>query len=269
MVLSLWNFRRFIWVNALADLRHRFSGSVVGYLWNVFVPLAQIAVFAVIFSVLMGYQMPETKAAHGTFAFVVFLCSGLLPWNAFAETLIRNSGSLVGNAGFLRKLPLPEQVFVAKETATGFLQTLVSLLLFALFALFIARSGWHWPWLQAVPLLVLFMMFAYGLGLTLACVHVFFRDVQPLMNVLVLLWMWLTPVVYFEGIFDKPNHRWVLTVIHMNPAYHFIKGFQTALYEAEWIEPRRWAYCIVLTVGMNLIAIPVLNKLRGEIRDVL
>src|SRR4051794_6383245 len=54
MTPTLWKYRKFIWVNAVADLRHRFSGSVAGYLWNVLVPLAQIAVFAVIFSGLMG-----------------------------------------------------------------------------------------------------------------------------------------------------------------------------------------------------------------------
>src|SRR2546423_1351372 len=99
MTSVLWQYRKFILVNAVADLRHRFSGSVGGYLWNVLVPLAQIAVFAIIFSGLMGSRMPETPAARGRFTFVIFLCSGLLAWNAFAETLIRASGSLVMNAG--------------------------------------------------------------------------------------------------------------------------------------------------------------------------
>src|SRR4051812_46327852 len=146
MTSVLWQYRKFILVNAVADLRHRFSGSVGGYLWNVLVPLAQIAVFAIIFSGLMGNRMPETPAARGRFTFVIFLCSGLLAWNAFAETLLRASGSLVMNAGFLKKLPLPEQIFVAKESATGFLQTIVSLALFVIFAMALGGSGWHWQW---------------------------------------------------------------------------------------------------------------------------
>src|ERR687894_708759 len=58
MATVLWKYRRFIFANALADLRHRFSGSIGGYLWNVFVPLAQLVVFALIFGVLMGNRMP-------------------------------------------------------------------------------------------------------------------------------------------------------------------------------------------------------------------
>jgi lipopolysaccharide transport system permease protein len=184
--------------------------------------------------------------------------------------LIRASGSLVMNAGFLKKLPLPEQIFVAKESATGFLQTVVSLALFVVFAMALGGSGWHWQWFQAIPLLALFVGFAYGLGLMLACLNVFFRDVQPFMNVVTLLWMWLTPVVYQEQmLLNNPSHHWVVTMMHFNPAYHFIKAFQAALYEAQWIDSRRWAICAAITLGVNLLAVPVLLKLRSEIRDVI
>src|SRR5437588_4851226 len=103
MAVVVWKYRRFIWANALADLRHRFSGSVAGYLWNVFVPLAQLTVFAVIFSVLLGNRISE--GPQGKFSFIIFLCSGLLAWNAFSETLVRSSASLVANSGYLKKLP--------------------------------------------------------------------------------------------------------------------------------------------------------------------
>src|SRR5580704_8243320 len=182
MTLVLWKYRRFIIANALADLRHRFSGSVAGYLWNVFVPLAQLTVFAMIFSVLLGNQIDE--GPKGKFSFILFLCSGLLAWTAFAETLVRASASLVGNAGFLKKLPLPEQIFVAQEAASGFLTAVISISLFILFSIFIARYGPFWEWVRILPLLLLFIGFAYGLGLTLACFNVFFRDVQPFMNII-------------------------------------------------------------------------------------
>lgn len=269
MTLTLWQYRRFIFVNALADLRHRFSGSVVGYLWNVFVPLAQIAVFAVIFSVLMGYRMPPSQNSYGRFAFIVFLCSGLLPWNAFSETLTRNTACLVANAGFLRKLPLPESIFVAKESMTGLLQTLLTMGLFLIFIILFTGTGGRWQWVQAIPMLVLFIAFAYGLGLTLGCLNVFFRDIQPLMNVVVLLWFWLTPITYAENIFDSPRHKWMLQLMYWNPAYHFVKAFQQAVYESQWITGRRWLICLGCTVAANLLALPVMHKLRAQIRDVL
>ncbi|MDB5293900.1 MAG: wzm [Phycisphaerales bacterium] len=270
MQMVLWKYRRFILANALADLRHRFSGSVAGYLWNVFVPLAQLTVFAVIFSVLMGNRMDD-EGPSGTFSFIVYLCSGLLAWNAFAETLLRSASSLVGNSGYLKKLPLPEQIFVAQEATGGFLTASISIALFCVFSALIAHWGPFWEWLQALPLLILFLGFAYGLGLILACLNVFFRDVQPFMNVTVLLWFWLTPVVYMERIFHDPKapHPIVVRVFHLNPAYHFIEGFHQSLLHRQWVPLSSWATYIAITLGFNLVAALVLRRFRSEIRDVL
>lgn len=251
----------------MADLRHRFSGSIGGYLWNVLVPVAQIAVFALVFGVLMHFGAdPEAPGPKGPFKFVVILCSGLLPWTAFAETLVRGSGSLAGSAGYLKKLAIPEQIFVAKEAMTGLLSALLTMAIFAVFA---AGVGW-WPhpaWVQALALLALFLVFAYGLGLILACLNIFFRDIQPLIGVIMLLWMWLTPVVWQESQFKTSPQ--VAQLLQFNPAYHFIKGFHDSLMGKMWLSAELWGICIALAVGVNLLAWPILRRLRGEIRDVI
>jgi ABC-type polysaccharide/polyol phosphate export permease len=271
MTLVLWKYRRFILANALADLRHRYSGSVAGYLWNVFVPLAQLAVFAVIFGILFGRGDDDLLPGNPKFPFILFLCSGLLAWNAFADTLVRASASLVGNAGYLKKLPIPDQIFVAQEALSGFFTAVISISIFILFAVFLSHYSPCWQWLQAIPLLILFVGFAYGLGLMLACFNVFFRDVQPFVNVVVLLWMWLTPVVYKESMFtDKTSpHPIAIRLIHFNPAYHYIRGFHESLWHKHWIAASTWYACIGITLGFILIGTAVLRKLRAEIRDVL
>jgi ABC-type polysaccharide/polyol phosphate export permease len=269
MAVVVWKYRRFIWANALADLRHRFSGSVAGYLWNVFVPLAQLLVYAVIFGALMGNKMDD--GPHVRFNFIIYLCSGLLAWNAFAETVLRSSAALVSNAGYLKKLPLPEQIFVAEEACGGFLTAVISISLFVLFSIFASHWGPFWPWLQAIPLLILFLGFAYGLGLILGCLNVFFRDVQPFMNVVVLLWMWLTPVVYKESQFADPAspHPIVLSLLHLNPAYYFIVGFHRSFWDGRWVSLQTWLICIGITLVFNLLGAAVVRRLRAEIRDVL
>ncbi|HSV16428.1 MAG TPA: ABC transporter permease [Tepidisphaeraceae bacterium] len=263
--MVLWKYRRFILANAFSDLRHRFSGSVGGYLWNVFIPLAQLLIFALIFSVLQGAHM--TQGPQNRFSFILFLCSGLLAWNAFAETLVRACAALVGNAGYLKKLPLPEQIFVAQEATSGFFTAAISIALFILFSILIAGYGPFWTWLQALPLLLLFICFAYGLGLMLSCFNVFFRDVQPFMNVVVLLWFWLTPVVYFEDTFAKSPL--VLKLLHANPAYYFIDAFHQSLWLGQWVSRIDWLVCIGLTLVANLLAVTVVRRFRAELRDVL
>jgi len=266
----VWKYRKYVWSSALADLRHRFSGSVAGYLWNVFVPLAQLAVYALIFGILFSNSGMD-EGPKGPFAFILFLCSGLLAWNAFAETLMRSTASFVGNAGYLKKLPLPEQIFIAQEACGGFLTAAISIGIFLIFAAAIAHDGPYVQWLQAIPLLALFLGFAYGLGLVFACLHVFFRDVQPFLNVVVLLWMWLTPVVYRETILSNAQHPHpvIMRLLQLNPAYHYVAGFHDSLWLGHWVAWQRWVICIGITLAVNLVGMWVLRHFRSEIRDVL
>src|SRR5205807_10630879 len=130
----------------------------------------------------------------------------------------------------------------------------ISITIFVLFSVLIAHWGPHWQWLQAAPVLVLFMAFAYGLGLILACVNVFFRHVQPLIGVVILLWLWLTPVVYTEDTFLKRNQQWVLTLFRFNPAYYFIDSFHRSLWLKDWLSPVRWGVLATIALGFNVMA---------------
>ncbi len=268
MVISLWKYRRLILHNSLSDLRNRYRGSIGGMLWNVLLPLAQICIFALIFPVVMGQKLPAVREIAPGVTFVVFLCSGLLPWNSFAETLTRGVGSLVGNAGYLKKLPIPEQIFVAQDAVSSLFSALLSLSVFLLFCVVIAGDGPHWTWLQLIPALLLLLSFAFGLGLFLSCVNVFFRDVQPLTGVGVSLWFWLTPVVYFEELFQQ-THAWLLNLLGLNPAYHFIRLFQSAVYRNDWVPWSGWLICAALAALANLAGLWLLRRVRAEIRDVL
>jgi lipopolysaccharide transport system permease protein len=270
MVINLWRYRRLILHNAIDDLRNRYRGSIAGYLWNVFIPLAQIIVFSTIFSALMGYRFEKIPEGMPTrFNFVIFLCSGLLPWNAFADTLMRGVASLVGNAGYLKKLPVPEQLFVAQDACSGLFSGFLAVVIFLVFCVLAAGYGPFWAWWQVVPGMILFMGFAFGLGLLLSCLNVLYRDVQPLMNVVVLLWFWLTPIVYVEDIFRGTDKEWMLTVLPMNPAYHFVEVFHRAVFEHAIVPAHTWLTCLVIALVVNALAYAVLRRLRSDIRDVL
>lgn len=269
MVRNLWKYRGLIVRHAADDLRNRYRGSLAGYFWNVITPLAQIIIFSTIFGVLLQQKLGGVEGMEDHWVFVVFLCSGLLPWNAFADTLMRGVSSLVGNAGYLKKLPLPEQVFVAQDACSGFFTALLTLGVFFVFCILIVGYGPYWAWLQAIPGLILMMGLAFGLGLTMSCINVFFRDVQPAMNVIVLLWFWLTPIVYPEHMFENTSHAWLLRLLPLNPAYHFVEVFHASIFQHRLVGASTWVICIASTAVVNVVAYAVLRVTRSDIRDVL
>src|SRR5215468_3179312 len=116
MIVNLWRYRGFIVRNALSDIRHRYAGSAAGVAWNVINPLAQIVIYSLVFSQIMVVRMPS--GGSGTM-FALYLCAGLLPWSAFSECILRGTNAFIENALYLKKLPIPEQVFVAQNAVAA------------------------------------------------------------------------------------------------------------------------------------------------------
>jgi len=85
-MLGLWQYRRFVWDTAIADLRYRYAGSGLGVFWNVLTPLAMLALYTFIFTAVLGPRVPSATSTAG--AFVLYLASGFLPWGVFAEGVI-------------------------------------------------------------------------------------------------------------------------------------------------------------------------------------
>ncbi len=198
MIVNLWRYRGFIVRNAMSDMRHRYAGSAAGVAWNVINPLAQIVIYSLVFSQIMVVRMPDGRTGA---AFALYLCAGLLPWAAFSECILRGTNAFIENAPYLKKLPIPEQVFVAQNAVSATLFLGISM---ALLALVIIASGSSpsVAWLGVPLVLLLFQGFGFGLGLIFSTLNVFLRDIGQVLTIALQLWMWLTPIVYVE---DDPS----------------------------------------------------------------
>jgi lipopolysaccharide transport system permease protein len=261
MIRVLYHHRKYILQNAWNDLRHRYAGSGMGVVWNLISPLAQILVYTIVFTKIMSIKLPEIGSE---FAFPLYLCSGFLPWIAFSECVLRGANSFLENANYLKKMPIPEQVFVAQAATSATISLFFSLsLMFGLAAMMRYPSTWLW---LVVPLVaILFQGFGFGVGLLLSSINVFFRDIGQLLGIFLQIWMWITPIVYPENILPDG----VLTYLKMNPAYPFIHAIREVfLYDrlpAAWMW---WVMCI-WAFAVPALGYLVLRKLRPEIRDVL
>jgi ABC-type polysaccharide/polyol phosphate export permease len=261
-VLALWNYRAFIWEGALHDLRHRYAGSSLGVFWNVLTPLAMLALYTLVFTVVIPAGSLRADVAAGSF--VLYLACGFLPWGAFVDSVMRGTQSLVGNAVYLKKMPIPEQVFVAEAAVSGVLAMAITLVLVLVLALFQGQPPQP-VWLLLPLVVVLWQVFGFGLGLLLATLNVFFRDVGAALGVVFQIWMWSLPVVYLEG-FLPEAYRALLT---LNPAYPFLRALRAAAIESRSPDPWLWLAMLVWAALATVAGFFVLTRLQPEIRDVL
>src|SRR5687768_3371525 len=112
MFKHLYHYRRYIWRTAWNDLRYRYAGAALGVFWNFIHPLLELAIYAVVFTQLMAVRSTELQPQ----LFVLYLFLGLFPWISFAEAVVSGSNVLLENALYLRRLAIPAEIFVAKNS---------------------------------------------------------------------------------------------------------------------------------------------------------
>lgn len=256
-------YRAFVWRNAVADVRTRYAGTSAGVWWNLIQPLALLVIFGTVFSEIMAARMPP---AHGgaSFPYVLYLCSGLFPWFAFAEGVTRGCNAFRENASYLKKLPIPAPVFVAQATATSAITLTVS---FALVVLAALLAGVHpaWSWLLLpLPLLSL-LVTAFGVGLLCGTLNVFFRDVGQALPIVLQLAMWTAPIVYLPEVVPALFRH--LAVLH--PLTPVFTGLRAMLLYGAVPGPLTFAGLLLWPAALASSALFVFAKARDEIRDVL
>jgi lipopolysaccharide transport system permease protein len=258
---ALWSYRHYILAGALRELKQRYAGSGMGILWHVITPLTQIAVYFVVFSRFMGERSggpysPETYA--------VFLCAGILPWFVFADCVGRGTTALLANEGYLKKLAIPEGVFVAQTVTTAGLT--LGLYVVALAAIAIATgTPPRAAWILIPPVLLLFLGLGFGLALILATVTVFFRDVQQIMAIVLQFWFWLTPIVYDETSLGPR----LTEVMRWNPPTAYILAVRRLLLEGILPSAADWLWMAGLAVLLSALGASILQRLSSDLRDAL
>ncbi len=260
-VRVFWTYRLFIWRSAISDLRYRYAGSAMGLFWNVLIPLLQILILTIVFSSIMEIRLP---GAGSTKAFAIYLCSGLLPWLGFSECVTRGTQSFLENATYLKKLPIPEQIFVAQNAVGSTLSLGISMsLLF--FLTLILEVKITLPWLMVPTVILLFQFFGFGLGLMLGSLNVFFRDIGQGLGIVLQMWMWLTPIVYVKDILPDLFQK----LLVFNPAFPFIDALQGVIVGGLWPAPWQWGLMVFWALTAPLTGYMILRKLKPEIRDVI
>ena len=203
------------------ELKVRYKGSALGFLWSLVTPLLMTAVFTVVFANFIRVPLGE-----GDFA--TFFLSGYLVWTFFANSATSSVQAITGNGALIRKVAFPREVL---PLSLVFSQAVhFGLAVLATTPLFLVQRGFHPAVL--LPLLVAFVLlvaFTSGVSMLFAAVNVGFRDLQELTQVIFLAWFYLTPVIYPLQLITE-NAPQFLPVVRANPMTWFVELFHTLMY---------------------------------------
>jgi lipopolysaccharide transport system permease protein len=203
---------------AKRDLLGRYKGSALGIAWAVLTPVVMIAIFTFIFAGIFGARF-GINDSHWDYA--LYLFCGLLPWSMFQETVQQSSNTIVANANLVKRVVFPLETLPAAQAFAA-----VGNQLFATIALLIAtiviRQNLQLTALWLPVLLIPQLLFALGAAWLIASLGVFLRDIAQGITLLLMAWMYLTPIIYPESIVPE-RFRWFIGI---NPFTALIRSYR-------------------------------------------
>lgn len=218
LFLPFLSYKFLLWQLVLREVRSRYKQSILGYAWVILNPLVQLLVYSFVFSVI--FRFPT-----GNIPYSVFLFIGLLPWIYLQSSLSTATLSLVDSSDLLKKVYFPREVLIYSVIISKSIDFLFACLILIIFLIYYRIS----PAPTAIFILPIFLIqviLMTGIGLILSTSNLFYRDIQYLVNLLLMLWMYLTPVVYSLSLVPE---RFIF-IYKLNPMVGIIEGYRSAIF---------------------------------------
>ena len=203
------------------EINQKFVGSAGGKLWLILNPLSQIIIYTLLFSVILKIKL--NMKFTGTQSFLIFLLSGMFLWLIFSEAVFRGISIIIENANLITKVAFPNEILPIVAVLQSFFINGIGLGLFLIFLIFRGFLNINWFFLPFI--IIIFFMFVYGFVLIFSSISVFIRDIQHLINILLFVWFYSTPIIY-PGYMIPDRLKFVL---YINPLNSFISVFRSVI----------------------------------------
>jgi lipopolysaccharide transport system permease protein len=219
---ELWAYRDLLTNLVIRDLKVRYKGSALGFLWSLGNPLLMMAVFTFVFGVLLNSPIDR---------FPLFILCALLPWNWCNASVAQSVNIILANGHLIKRVYFPREVLPMALVTSMLVNFLLALpVLIVLWALYGGPFTLNVLWL---PVIIIneFLLLA-GLALALSAINVFFRDTGVIMDVLLLAWFFLTPIFYrVNDVVSTWNGIDMVRLMYIvNPLASIIVSFREVLY---------------------------------------
>jgi lipopolysaccharide transport system permease protein len=237
---GLHRYRHLLRNLVLKDLKLKYRGSVIGFLWSLANPILMAAVYTIAVTRLLDQQAEN---------FVFYLMVGLLAWTFFATSASMSTGAIVDNGGLVKSVSFPRAILPTATVLFNFAQYLLSVLVILPFLMIWYGVVPAAPMLLFPVFVVLQVIFTAGVAMTLATGAAFLRDVRHFVEIALTVLFWATPIVYMAAKVREPYRQAIL----LSPVSPYVSAYHEIFYFQRWPDAGIWA----ATVGYAMIAAAV------------
>ena len=243
------------------ELAARYRGSALGVVWALVTPFVMIAIFTTIFA---GIFKAKFGASTAPSDYALFLFCGLLPWNAFQESVQLSAGTIVAHANLVKRVVFPLETLPLSLTFAAVVNQLFGTAVLII-AIVVLRREIHLTILLLPLLLIPQLIATVGLSWLVASLGVFVRDIVQGLALILTAWMYLTPIVYPETIVPE-RYR---SAINLNPFTPLVRNYRRTLIEGTMPDWNGLAYFTLFAIVLFLIGYWWFARTRKSFADVI
>ena len=253
-IREIIEYRDMIYSMVKRELRGRYQKSVLGMLWALLNPLFQIAIYTFVFGVIFPSSIES---------YYIYLTAGIVPWTFFSEAVGQGAGCIVNNSNLATKIYFPREVLPISAVTAKFINMLLS---FVIVFLFILASGvgislrviWFLPVIMIIEYVI-----CLGFTLLFSSITVYLRDMEYIVGILMMAWIWGTPIMYSMDNL-KPL---VKKILLCNPMTSVVQSYHAVLYYRQIPESKYIIIMLASAVGILILGEIVFAHLEGDFAE--
>lgn len=251
---GLYDYRELLKTSISKDIRGKYKNSILGVMWSFLNPLLQIAVYALVFPLLMR--------GGGIENYTVFICCGLIPWTFFSTAISRTSFTIIENGNIVKKVYFPREILpisVVTSEAVNFIISTIIIIVFVLgYGVGISKYIIFYP----IVLLIQYFLLI-GISFIVSSVTVYFRDLQHFIGIALQLLFYATPIVYIPDAIPL-EFQWI---IKYNPMTYIINAYRDIFYYQQMPSLMFLARILILGIVICLVGYFIFNKLQRRFAE--
>lgn len=248
------DYREMIKAFVKRDLRGRYKGSFLGFLWTFLNPLLQLCVYSIVFSTILRAGIDK---------YYLFLFVALIPWIFFSASITGGSTAIISQKEMVKKIYFPREVLPISVVTTNFVNMLLCFIV--IFAVIIISGTPLNPvaLLCLIPVWIVEYILALGMAFLTSAVTVYMRDMEHILGIVVMAWQYLTPVLYSYEIIPE-RYR---VLFNLNPMTHVINAYRTILYEHSVPDLSTLLSALIMGIAVLIVGWIVFSKLKKRFAE--
>ncbi len=260
-LIGLYKYRVLIQNLVSRELKARYRGTMLGFLWSFVNPFLLMVIYTIVFGLIIGPKDPAFGDSPWLYA--LYLFCGVLPWTWFAASSTESANVLMVQGNLIKKVLFPVEILPVVVVISNFVHFIFGL---PILLLFVPILGKEYTWFLFFLPLVIVVQFVFSLGLSflVSSLTVHFRDIKDILSNLLTFWFFASPIIYTMSLPAIQKSKILRFWMNLNPMTHIMQGYQNSVFFGEMIRWKKLGVTFLISVVFLFIGYYLFDKLRDS-----